>query len=46
MPEVSRRALSYRDNPAVPSFDDSQALFVFDGVCGSLLRRGELDHAA
>ena len=33
MPEVSRRALSYRDNPAVPSFDDSRALFVFDGVC-------------
>jgi predicted DCC family thiol-disulfide oxidoreductase YuxK len=33
MPEVSRRAISYRDDPAVPIFDDSRALFVFDGVC-------------
>jgi predicted DCC family thiol-disulfide oxidoreductase YuxK len=24
---------SYRNDPAVPSFDDSQPLFVFDGVC-------------
>jgi len=33
MPEVSTRTASYRDNPAVPTFDDSRALFVFDGVC-------------
>jgi predicted DCC family thiol-disulfide oxidoreductase YuxK len=33
MPEVSTRAVSYRSNPAVPAFDDSRALFVFDGVC-------------
>ena len=33
MPEVSTRAVSYLNNPAVPAFDDSRALFVFDGVC-------------
>jgi predicted DCC family thiol-disulfide oxidoreductase YuxK len=33
MPEVSSRANSYRDDPAVPAFDDSRTLFVFDGVC-------------
>ena len=33
MPEVSKRVVSYRDNPAVPAFDDHRALFVFDGVC-------------
>jgi predicted DCC family thiol-disulfide oxidoreductase YuxK len=33
MPEVSRRLVSYRDDPAVPDFDDGRALFVFDGVC-------------
>jgi predicted DCC family thiol-disulfide oxidoreductase YuxK len=33
MPEVSMRANSYRDDPAVPTFDDSRPLFVFDGVC-------------
>jgi predicted DCC family thiol-disulfide oxidoreductase YuxK len=33
MPEVSRSASSYRDDPAVPAFDDSRALFVFDGIC-------------
>jgi predicted DCC family thiol-disulfide oxidoreductase YuxK len=33
MPEVSTRANSYRDDPAVPAFDDSRPLFVFDGVC-------------
>jgi len=33
MPEVSTRAISYRNNSAVPAFDDSRALFVFDGVC-------------
>ncbi len=33
MPEVSTAPHSYRDDPAVPSFDDSHALFVFDGIC-------------
>lgn len=33
MPEVSARAFSYRDDPAVPAFDDSRPLFVFDGTC-------------
>src|SRR5260370_17192090 len=33
MPEVSAKPCSYRSDPAVPAFDDSRALFVFDGVC-------------
>ncbi|HJQ17932.1 MAG TPA: DCC1-like thiol-disulfide oxidoreductase family protein [Allosphingosinicella sp.] len=33
MPDVSTRSHSYRDDPAVPPFDDSRALFVFDGIC-------------
>ena len=33
MPEVSTRVASYRDDAAVPAFDDSRPLFVFDGVC-------------
>src|SRR5258708_13725569 len=33
MPEVSAKAYSYRGDAAVPPFDDSRALFVFDGVC-------------
>jgi predicted DCC family thiol-disulfide oxidoreductase YuxK len=33
VPEISGRAASYHDNPAVPAFDDGRALFVFDGVC-------------
>ena len=33
MPEVSTRTNSYRDDPAVPTFDDGRPLFVFDGVC-------------
>ena len=33
MPEVSTRAFSYREDPAIPAFDDNRALFVFDGVC-------------
>jgi predicted DCC family thiol-disulfide oxidoreductase YuxK len=33
VPEVSGRAFSYRDDPAVALFDDSRALFVFDGIC-------------
>ena len=46
MPKVSVRAFSYREDAAVPGFDDSRALFVFDGVCvlcsggaGWLMRR-------
>jgi predicted DCC family thiol-disulfide oxidoreductase YuxK len=33
MPEVSKSQFSYRDDRTVPHFDDSRALFVFDGVC-------------
>ncbi len=33
MPEVSKISFSYRDDPVVPDFDGSRALFVFDGVC-------------
>jgi predicted DCC family thiol-disulfide oxidoreductase YuxK len=33
MPEVSAGRFSYRKDAAVPAFDDSRALFVFDGVC-------------
>ena len=33
MPEVSKSRFSYRGDPAVPTFDDGRALFVFDGVC-------------
>lgn len=33
MPEVSTSPFSYRDDRTVPAFDDSRALFVFDGVC-------------
>jgi predicted DCC family thiol-disulfide oxidoreductase YuxK len=33
MPEVSAKTHSYRGDPAVRPFDDSHALFVFDGVC-------------
>jgi predicted DCC family thiol-disulfide oxidoreductase YuxK len=33
MPRISSPAFSYRDDAAVPKFDDSKALFVFDGVC-------------
>jgi predicted DCC family thiol-disulfide oxidoreductase YuxK len=33
MPEVSAKAYSYRADSAVPPFDDSRPLFVFDGVC-------------
>ncbi|PAX07167.1 thiol-disulfide oxidoreductase DCC family protein [Sphingomonas lenta] len=32
MPEHGR-PWSYRDDPAVPAFDDGRALFVFDGEC-------------
>lgn len=34
MTRHSQRAYSYRDDPAVPDFDDSAPLFVFDGHCG------------
>jgi predicted DCC family thiol-disulfide oxidoreductase YuxK len=33
MPELQHAAYSYRDDPAVPAFDDSRPLFVFDGTC-------------
>lgn len=33
MPEVGKPLASYRGDPAVPAFDDSRPLFVFDGVC-------------
>jgi predicted DCC family thiol-disulfide oxidoreductase YuxK len=33
MPEVAHVPYSYREDPDVPAFDDSKALFVFDGVC-------------
>ena len=33
MPELAHAAYSYRDDSGVPAFDDSRALFVFDGVC-------------
>jgi predicted DCC family thiol-disulfide oxidoreductase YuxK len=33
MPELAHPRYSYREDPDVPAFDDSRALFVFDGVC-------------
>jgi predicted DCC family thiol-disulfide oxidoreductase YuxK len=33
MPEVSKQRFSYREDLAVSAFDDSKALFVFDGIC-------------
>lgn len=33
MPDVSKQPFSYRGDQAVPVFDDSRALFVFDGIC-------------
>lgn len=33
MPELERPAYSWRDDTAVPAFDDSTPLFVFDGIC-------------
>lgn len=33
MPELARGHYSYREDPGVPAFDDSKALFVFDGMC-------------
>ena len=33
MPEISGSLFSYRGDRSVPAFDDSRALFVFDGVC-------------
>jgi len=33
MPAIDRPPFGYRDDPAVPAFDDSRALFVFDGIC-------------
>lgn len=33
MPEVSTSPFSYREDRVVPAFDDTHALFVFDGAC-------------
>jgi len=33
MADLDRPPFSWRDDPAVPAFDDSKPLFVFDGVC-------------
>jgi predicted DCC family thiol-disulfide oxidoreductase YuxK len=33
MPELASPPYAYRADPSVPAFDDSKALFVFDGVC-------------
>lgn len=33
MPELHQPPYSYRDDPAVPAFEDGGAVFVFDGVC-------------
>ena len=34
MTRYSSEAFSWRDDPAVPLFDESRPLFVFDGHCG------------
>jgi predicted DCC family thiol-disulfide oxidoreductase YuxK len=31
--KIDRPAFSYRDDPQVPTFDDSRPVVVFDGVC-------------
>jgi len=33
MPALQRAAYSWRDDAAVPAFDDATPLFVFDGIC-------------
>jgi hypothetical protein len=33
MPELAHAPYSYREDPGMPAFDDSRALFVFDGAC-------------
>jgi predicted DCC family thiol-disulfide oxidoreductase YuxK len=33
LPEISAVPFAYRNDPAVPAFDDSRGLFIFDGVC-------------
>ena len=33
MAEFDRPPFSWRDDPAVPAFDDARPLFVFDGIC-------------
>lgn len=33
MPELPTQLFSYRNDAGVPRFDDSRALFVFDGTC-------------
>ena len=48
MPELPNPAYSYKDDPAVPAFDDSRPLFLFDGICvlcsrgaGTIIRHDE-----
>ncbi|WP_233236581.1 thiol-disulfide oxidoreductase DCC family protein [Bordetella sp. LUAb4] len=33
MPEISKSPYSYRQDSAVPEYDDRKPLFVFDGIC-------------
>jgi hypothetical protein len=33
MARIAASDFSYRNDPAVPRFDDSKAVFVFDGIC-------------
>lgn len=33
MARIAASDFSYRNDPAVPHFDDSKAVFVFDGIC-------------
>lgn len=33
VPELTKAPYGYRSDPMVPAFDDSVALFVFDGTC-------------
>ena len=50
MPEFMKAPYSYREDPNIPAFDDSKALFVFDGVCvlcsGGASWLMKFDHAA
>src|SRR5260370_23754543 len=50
MPELAHAPYSYREDPGVPAFDDSRALFVFDGMCvlcsgGAVFVTGHDPHA-
>lgn len=50
MPRCPQPPYSYRSDPGVPGFDESRALFVFDGICvlcsggASFLMRHDKDH--